>query len=157
MTRTPQETTNATSSPMLRHTRGRLARAWPTITPLRSRSASCAAWTVSQEPARHAEHVYIRFLSLLIRQDRCMPSLGARQRGREARYDPASAQTIRISTTMSASLAAKLAVAAKQMNLSVSGMVQELIRRLDVDENGRPVWASETEDSEGRLPLGRSA
>jgi hypothetical protein len=101
--------------------------------------------------------VYIRFLSLLIRQDRCMPSLGARQRGREARYDAASPQTIRISTTMSAQLAAKLAVAAEQMNLSVSGMVQELIRRLDVDGSGRPVWADEADQDEGRLPLVRSA
>jgi hypothetical protein len=58
---------------------------------------------------------------------------------------------------MSAELAAKLAVAAEQMNLSVSGMVQELVRRLDVDGNGRPVWANEIDDNEGRLPLGRSA
>lgn len=86
-----------------------------------------------------------------------MPSLGARQRGREARYDAASPQTIRISTTMSAELAAKLAVAAEQMNLSVSGMVQELIRRLEVDGSGRPVWADEVDQDEGRLPLIRSA
>ncbi|OEV13223.1 hypothetical protein [Streptomyces nanshensis] len=38
--------------------------------------------------------------------------------------------------------------AADMMKLSFSGFVNEMIRRLPVDENGAPMWPDETNDYE---------
>ncbi|HEX6514920.1 MAG TPA: hypothetical protein VF049_05070 [Nocardioidaceae bacterium] len=78
---------------------------------------------------------------------------GKIQRGNEATYDPASGRNYRPTPTFAPLAAVKLIKAAEAMNMSVSGLLNELVRRMDVDEIGRPVWVDELDEDEGRLPL----
>lgn len=49
-------------------------------------------------------------------------------------------------------VAVKAIRAAERTGLSFAGLVNELVRRMEVDENGRPVWADEHDDQEA-LPM----
>jgi len=86
-----------------------------------------------------------------------MPKGGAHkgriQRGNEATYDVASGLPYRPTLNLNALSAAKTVRAAGSLRMSVSGLLNLLIDRMEVDEDGRPLWADELDSDEGRLPL----
>lgn len=87
------------------------------------------------------------------------PRRGVAQRGRESGYDITSGLPYRTSVQLEAEAAAKMVRAHRNSNLSLSGLINELIERMPVDEQGRPVWLGEVEQkrqadqNQGRLPL----
>ncbi|MGO4417213.1 hypothetical protein AB4Z54_00150 [Streptomyces sp. MCAF7] len=80
------------------------------------------------------------------------PLRGRAQTGRPVTYDPKSGQNWRTGVVIVPDMAAKAIKAAGTTGLSFAGLVNELIRRMPVDENGRPVWADEL-DEQRALPL----
>lgn len=81
------------------------------------------------------------------------PIPGRAQRGREATYDPDSGLPYRTSASFDPETAVKLIQAAEKLHMSISGFLAEAVRRLEVDEDGRPLWTDELAEDEGRLPL----
>jgi hypothetical protein len=47
--------------------------------------------------------------------------------------------------------AEKIVIAAAAMNCSVSGLIQQLVARMEVDENGVPVWYDPPEEDQQQL------
>ena len=80
------------------------------------------------------------------------PLRGRAQQGRPVTYDPKSGQNWRTGVVIVPDMAAKAIKAAGTTGLSFAGLVNELIRRMPVDENGRPAWADEL-DEQKALPL----
>lgn len=72
-------------------------------------------------------------------------------RGKEAALDVDPRRSTRYAVTAPPDLAQKLVVAARAADLSVSGVLLELIEQMDVDAAGLPTWAESA--GEGRLPL----
>lgn len=71
-----------------------------------------------------------------------MPRLGAPQKGREAALVVSNPTAIRRHTiSLPPDLTYKTVLAAREAGLSVSGLLAELVRRMEVDEDGRPLWA----------------
>jgi hypothetical protein len=56
-------------------------------------------------------------------------------------YDPSSGLPWRSGVIMQPEEAAKALTAANLAGLSFAGLVNELVRRMEVDETGLPVWA----------------
>ena len=71
--------------------------------------------------------------------------------GRKVSYDPKSGQNWRTGVVIVPDAAEKAIKAAGATGLSFAGLVNELIKRMPVDENGRPVWAAEPD--QGELPM----
>lgn len=69
------------------------------------------------------------------------PLRGRAQTGRPVTYDPKSGQNWRTGVVIVPDMAAKAIKAASSTGLSFAGLVNELIKRMPVDKNGRPVWA----------------
>lgn len=80
------------------------------------------------------------------------PVRGKAQPGRRLSYDPSSGQNWRTGVVILPEMAKKAIHAADRTGLSFAGLVNELLKRMDVDENGRPVWADEL-DEQRTLPL----
>ncbi|MCQ8194631.1 hypothetical protein [Streptomyces rugosispiralis] len=80
------------------------------------------------------------------------PLRGRAQTGRPVSYDPKSGQNWRTGVVIVPDMAEKAIKAAGAAGLSFAGLVNELIKRMPVDENGRPVWADEL-DEQKALPL----
>lgn len=80
------------------------------------------------------------------------PLRGRAQTGRPLTYDPKSGQNWRTGVVIVPDMAEKAIKAAGSTGLSFAGLVNELIKRMPVDENGRPVWAEELNRQEA-LPL----
>ncbi|WP_327359847.1 hypothetical protein [Streptomyces sp. NBC_01304] len=79
---------------------------------------------------------------------------GKAQGGRRISYDPSSGRNWQTGVVLVPDAAVKGIRAAELTGLSFAGLVNELIRRMDVDEDGRPVWAAELEsDEQGELPM----
>lgn len=74
-----------------------------------------------------------------------------RAQGRPVTYDPTSGQNWRTGVVIVPDAAEKALKAAGAAGLSFAGLVNELIKRMPVDENGRPVWA--VEPDQGELPM----
>ena len=66
--------------------------------------------------------------------------LGRPQRGHETKYDVASGRPYRPGLTLQAEEAAKIVTAANAMGWSVSGLFNELAKRMPVDADGIPTW-----------------
>ncbi|MCQ4045793.1 hypothetical protein ACFOSC_27745 [Streptantibioticus rubrisoli] len=77
---------------------------------------------------------------------------GRAQGGRRVSYDPSSGENWRTGIVVVPDVAVKAIRAAERTGLSFAGLVNELVRRMEVDENGRPVWADEHDDQEA-LPM----
>jgi hypothetical protein len=71
-----------------------------------------------------------------------MARLDQRQRGNEAKYDPENPTPgpYRPTAFFPPDLAVKVTAAADALGISVSGLLRELVRRMPVDEHGRPIW-----------------
>ncbi len=80
------------------------------------------------------------------------PVRGRAQRGNEAAYDIDSGLPYRTTINLDPLAATRVIQAARVARMSVSGLINELVRRMPVDEDGRPAWADEF-DLDGRLPL----
>jgi hypothetical protein len=78
---------------------------------------------------------------------------GKPQQHRRASYDPDSGKTWRTGVVVQPDDAVKALRAADLAGLSFAGLVAQLIRRMDVDEDGRPMWADEVSfDRQEELP-----
>ncbi len=66
---------------------------------------------------------------------------GIRQRGRPATYDPASPMPYRPGPSFRGSEAVKLTRASELLDISASELLNELVRQMQVDQNGLPLWA----------------
>jgi hypothetical protein len=74
--------------------------------------------------------------------------MGARQKGNAPQYDVASGGTWRPNPTLEPAQATKLYLAMAALKTSASGVINELIARIDFegdDENRTPVWADTRE------------
>jgi hypothetical protein len=78
---------------------------------------------------------------------------GRPQRGNEATYDVTSGLSYRTTVNLDPVTAATTVQAARSLGMSVSGLLNRLAQRMEVDETGRPVWADELDADEGRLPI----
>jgi len=65
---------------------------------------------------------------------------GRPQRGNYASYVVGSGQIYRASVNLPPEDADKLVAAAREMDCSVSGLIQQIIAHLDIDERGLPSW-----------------
>jgi len=81
------------------------------------------------------------------------PIRGRVQRGNEAAYDISSGLPYRTTVSLDPLTSVKAVQAARTARMSVSGLLNELVRRMPVDEAGRPAWADELDLDDGRLPL----
>lgn len=81
-----------------------------------------------------------------------MPIRGKPQAHRRAAYDASSGRPWRTGVQITPAEAEKAIRAADATGLSFSGFVTELIRRLPVDESGKPTWAGELNDTQEELP-----
>ncbi|MEV6349579.1 hypothetical protein [Actinoplanes sp. NPDC051851] len=83
--------------------------------------------------------------------------MGARQKGNAPQYDVASGCTWRPNPTLEPTQAIKLFTAMGALETSASGVINELIARVEFDENGTPIWADTkqpiipTGDAQGTL------
>jgi hypothetical protein len=66
--------------------------------------------------------------------------------GSAPQYNPASGRSWRPGGTFSPENALKLYQAMEALGCSASGVLNELVARMDVDDDGRPVWAADRTD-----------
>lgn len=80
---------------------------------------------------------------------------GRAQAHRRTTYDPSSGQSWRTGVLVYPDEALKAITAADGAGLSFAGLVNELIRRMPVDEHGLPTWADELsgDDEQEALPM----
>ncbi|MDG4756137.1 MULTISPECIES: hypothetical protein [Micromonospora] len=83
--------------------------------------------------------------------------LGAPQRGNPPQYDAASGGTWRPNPTLEPANAVKLDRAMKAMGTSASAVINELLARMPVDDDGLPVWATKPTEQAPLVDLPRSA
>lgn len=76
---------------------------------------------------------------------------GRIQRGNAAGYQLGSGLSYRPTCNLPAAEAEKIVIAAAAMNCSVSGLIQQLVARMDVDEHGVPRWYEPADDLQQRL------
>jgi len=81
------------------------------------------------------------------------PVRGRAQRGNEPVYDINSGLPYRTSISVDPLAAVKLVQAARASQMSLSGVINGLLMRMELDEDGRPAWAGELDEDDGRLPL----
>ncbi|MQY10271.1 hypothetical protein SRB5_03780 [Streptomyces sp. RB5] len=67
---------------------------------------------------------------------------GKPQAHRRTSYDPSTGPW-RTGVVVREQQAVKAITAAERAGLSFAGLINELVRRMEVDGNGRPVWADE--------------
>ncbi len=71
--------------------------------------------------------------------------MGARQHGNAPQYDVTSGDKWRPNPTLEPEQASALFRAMEALNTSASGVIRELIARVDFDEQGMPIWADTKE------------
>jgi hypothetical protein len=81
-------------------------------------------------------------------QGRLGPRPGKPQQHRRVSFDPASGKPWRTGLIVQNEDAEKAIVAAEKAGLSFAGLVAQLIKRMEVDAEGRPVWADELKQQE---------
>jgi hypothetical protein len=67
-------------------------------------------------------------------------------------YDPSLGKSWKTGIIVQPEDAEKAITAAEMAGVSFAGLVAQLIRRMDVDEAGRPVWADELTEHQEELP-----
>lgn len=92
-----------------------------------------------------------------VEQDRCMgrrtgPVRGNAQRGKNViSYVVGSGAPYRVGCNIPPSAAEKIVTAARGTNGSVAGLIVALIERMEVDENGLPVWYEPPNEQQEQL------
>lgn len=76
---------------------------------------------------------------------------GRVQRGHPATYEVGSGANYRPGVNLPPAEANKIVTASRAMNYSVSGLIQQLIARMEVDQNGVPTWYEEPAEEQQRL------
>lgn len=80
------------------------------------------------------------------------PVRGNAQRGKNAvSYVVGSGLPYKASVTLPADVADKIVTAVRGMDGSIAGMIVTLIERMEVDENGVPVWHQHPDEQQQRL------
>lgn len=77
---------------------------------------------------------------------------GRAQPGRRVSYNPESGENWRTGVVVLPEMAKKAITAADSTGMSFAGLVNELLRRMPVDDHGRPLWAGEINEQPA-LPL----
>lgn len=103
---------------------------------------------------RHAEDFPQRFR--VLREDQGMSRRvgaprGQIQRGNGVGYELGSGRSYRTSVNLPPDEAEKIVIAAAAMNYSVSGLMQQLVARMEVDEHGAPTWYEPPDEQQQRL------
>jgi hypothetical protein len=80
------------------------------------------------------------------------PIPGRQQAHRRVTYDASTGQPWKTGVMMQPAEAEKALKAADLAGLSFAGLVNELVKRLEVDEAGLPVWAAELKTQQEELP-----
>jgi hypothetical protein len=102
---------------------------------------------------RHAAHGYVA-------EARCsgmMSNMAGRaplnrpQSGNQTTYDIDSGRPYRTGVTFQPEEAVKIVTAANRMGFSVSGLINELTKRMAVDKHGLPVWYEAPEEQQQSL------
>jgi hypothetical protein len=75
-------------------------------------------------------------------------ALNRPQAGNQTTYDVNSGRPYRTGVTFQPEEAAKIVTAANLMGYSVSGLINELTKRMHVDEHGLPAWFDRSEEQE---------
>jgi hypothetical protein len=70
------------------------------------------------------------------------------QAGNQTTYDVSSGRPYRTGVTFQPEEAAKIVTAANLMGYSVSGLINELTKRMAVDRDGVPTWFDRSEHQE---------
>lgn len=76
---------------------------------------------------------------------------GRVQRGHAVTYEVGSGHIYRPGLNLPPAEADKIVTASRAMNHSVSGLIQQLIARMEVDENGVPTWYEEPVEEQQQL------
>lgn len=80
------------------------------------------------------------------------PIRGNAQRGKNAvSYEIGSGQPYKVSCSLPPEVAEKVVAAARGMNGSVAGLVVAALARMEVDENGVPVWYQPPDELQEKL------
>ena len=74
-----------------------------------------------------------------------MAHRGQRQPAHRASYDPAWGKPYRLTVTLTPDEAVKAIAAAEAADISLSGLMGQLVQRMPVADDGRPTWAPERE------------
>jgi hypothetical protein len=93
--------------------------------------------------SRHAAVMYSRSIvktGIMSHMSRYGAPRGKPQRGNHASYVVGSGQIYRASVSLPPAEADKLVATAREMDCSVSGLIQQIIAHLDIDECGLPSW-----------------
>jgi hypothetical protein len=93
--------------------------------------------------SRHAAVMYSRSIvttGIMSHMSRYGAPRGKPQRGNYASYVVGSGQIYRASVSLPPAEADKLVATAREMDCSVSGLIQQIIAHLDIDERGLPSW-----------------
>ncbi len=85
--------------------------------------------------------------------DHRMAQHGKPQRGHEPQYQVGCGRSYRPGIYLGPAEADRAVTAALSMGMSVSGLLTELIKRMDVDDVGRPTWWKPEEEVTDPLPL----
>ena len=70
------------------------------------------------------------------------------QAGNQTTYGVGSGRPYRTGVTFQPEEADKIVTAANRMGYSVSGLINELTKRMTVDQHGLPVWFDRSEEQE---------
>ena len=73
------------------------------------------------------------------------------QSGNQTTYDVDSGRPYRTGVTFQPDEAVKIVTAANRMGFSVSGLINELTKRMAVDKHGLPVWYEAPEEQQQSL------
>lgn len=76
---------------------------------------------------------------------------GRIQRGNAAGYQLGSGLPYRPTCNLPPTEAEKIVIAAAAMECSVSGLIQQLVARMEVDEHGAPTWYEPPDEQQQRL------
>ena len=102
---------------------------------------------------RHAAHGYVakaRCSGMMSNMAGRAP-LNRPQSGNQTTYDIDSGRPYRTGVTFQPEEAVKIVTAANRMGFSVSGLINELTKRMAVDKHGLPVWYEAPEEQQQSL------
>ena len=109
---------------------------------------SCSGVDLQDLTTRRASYVAVQAVSGMMTNMAGRAPLNRPQAGNQTTYDVNSGRPYRTGVTFQPEEAAKIVTAANQMGYSVSGLINELTKRMVVDEQGLPVWFDRSEHQE---------
>ena len=108
----------------------------------------CCGVDLQDLTTRRASYVAVRAVSGMMTNMAGRAPLNRPQAGNQTTYDVSSGRPYRTGVTFQPDEAAKIVTAANLMGYSVSGLINELTKRMPVDKRGLPVWFDQSEHQE---------